>query len=80
MNSYRTIEVEQKNIPIMTRRHFLPLPAALCLLLVAATLGGSASAAKYEYTNLHRDVYLDLIGQSSPFESEAAQSKPGGTR
>ena len=64
----------------MTRRHFLPLPAALCLLLVAATLGGSASAAKYEYTNLHRDVYLDLIGQSSPFESEAAQSKPGGTR
>jgi len=58
----------------MTRHHFLPLPGALCLLLAAATLGGSASAAKYEYTNLHRDVYLDLIGQSSPFESEAAQS------
>ena len=76
-NSYRRNPfevVEQKNIPIMTRHHFLPLPGALCLLLAVTTLGGSASAAKYEYTNLHRDVYLDLIGQSSPFASEAALS------
>lgn len=58
----------------MTRRHFRSIPGALCLLLAATTLGGSASAAKYEYTNLHRDVYLDLIGQSSPFASEAALS------
>ena len=72
--SIRSRRTEQKNIPIMTRRHFLPLPGALCLLLAATTLGGGASAAKYEYTNLHRDVYLDLIGQSSPFASEAALS------
>lgn len=60
-------------------RHFLPLPlppglfSTLVCLLLAAHIDG-ASAAKFVYNNLHRDVYLDLIGQSSPFTTDTARS------
>ena len=60
-------------------RHFLPLPfppglfsAFVCLLLAAHI--DLVSGAKFVYTNLHRDVYLDLIGQTSPFTTDAARS------
>ena len=35
---------------------------------------GGVSAARFVYENLHLNVYLDLIGQSSPFTTDAARS------
>ena len=60
-------------------RHFLPPPllpgllGALVCLILGAHIDG-ALAARFVYNNLHRDVYLDLIGQSSPFTNDTARA------
>mmetsp|Transcript_7748 Transcript_7748/g.15621 ORF Transcript_7748/g.15621 Transcript_7748/m.15621 type:complete len:694 (+) Transcript_7748:292-2373(+) len=49
----------------MAPRLFLPL-----VVLAIATLQRATSAATFEYTNLRRDFYINLIGQKSSFDGE----------